>query len=260
MVWHGGRFPLLTSTMKLSPLPLSLLLLLPLHTTAEVQAPLQRYPGVHATRRTLVDALSADPDNYSHLLRLLQRTRLIPTLNRLNGSVLFAPTNDAIERHASKSHLWGNVFQVIAQESYDMLDESELETRDNVNEELRQELLYHLVNYNVTLPDSGKIDVLETLHYPRKQIDPPTKEPPPGPPWFPIPGGTLGGESQRLRVSGGDKGQKVGVDYRGKGGSKVIKSEDGGNGLLVAVDEVLSVPQDLGAVFCPLMDGRMRAH
>lgn len=47
---------------------------------------------------TLVDALSADPD-YSSLLRLLQRADLILTLNKLNGSTLLAPTNDAIKQH-----------------------------------------------------------------------------------------------------------------------------------------------------------------
>ncbi|KAJ7042394.1 hypothetical protein C8F04DRAFT_1075757 [Mycena alexandri] len=44
------------------------------------------------------------PD-YESLLRLLQRARLIPTLNRLNGSAFFAPTNDAIHRH----DLWNAV-------------------------------------------------------------------------------------------------------------------------------------------------------
>src|SRR5580693_7458774 len=69
---------------------------------------------------TLVDALNADPD-YTSLLSLLQKARLIPTLNRLNGSTLFAPTNDAIRRHPPLSRL------------------SSL-AGDNVNEQLRQEL------------------------------------------------------------------------------------------------------------------------
>src|SRR5271170_8123863 len=81
---------------------------------------------------TLVDALSADPD-FTSLLRLLQRARLIPTLNRLNGSTLFAPTNDAIKRHTSSNSLWNTALQ-----------DDQLSLNDNVHEQLRQELLYHL--------------------------------------------------------------------------------------------------------------------
>ena len=53
-----------------------------------------------------MDALNEDPD-YTSLLNLLQKARLIPTLNRLNGSTLFAPTNDAIKRHS----FWTSIHQ-----------------------------------------------------------------------------------------------------------------------------------------------------
>ncbi len=185
---------------------------------------------------TLVDALSADPD-YTSLLHLLQRARLIPTLNRLNGSTLFAPTNDAI-KHYSNS-LWNSV-----------LDDPPSILADNVQEKLRQQLFYHLLNYSISsLPDDSEpIKVLKTLHFPRTPVDPPSKEPPPSPPWMPIPGGSLGGEPQRLRVASRKESVWVGVDANGKNGAEVIKGQvDAGNGVLLGVNRMLEPPPDLGA-------------
>src|ERR1700683_950521 len=133
------------------------LTLLPLSTLA-AQLPF------HSTSTTLVDALSAD-DDYSSLLRLLQRARLIPTLNKLNGSTLFAPTNDAISRHPSCN----NALQ------------------DNIHEQLRQDLFYHILNYSIhALPTQlPEVQVHKTLLFPHTtHVDSP---------WFPVPGGTLGG-------------------------------------------------------------------
>ena len=74
--------------------PLSLLILASgvLSSQTPLNPPL---PTVQST--TLVDVLNADKD-YTLLLSLLQIARLIPTLNKLNGSTLFAPTNDAVKR------------------------------------------------------------------------------------------------------------------------------------------------------------------
>ena len=190
---------------------------------------------------TLTDALSADPD-YTHLIRLLQRSRLIPTLARLNRTTLFAPTNDAIERHAAYNSLWGaGLYE----------DEGYLEPRDNMQEKLRQELLYHMLNGTLPpfpKPEELSVQVHETLHYPRKPVDPPTSDPPPSPPWIPEPGGTLGGLPQRLRLASRDKGVWVGVDAFGKGGAKAIKGRvDVANGVLVGIDGVLEPPPSLGA-------------
>lgn len=184
----------------------------------------------------LVDALSADPD-YTSLLRLLQLAKLIPTLNKLNGSTLFAPTNDAIKRHSAQNALWQAALQ-----------DDPLLFRDNVQEKLRQELFYHLLNYTLgDLPTEQTAQVLRTLHYPRTPVEPPTKEPPPSPPWMPIPGGTLGGEPQLLRIASRDATAYVGVDAFGEGGAKVAKDiVEASNGLLVGVGEVLQVPPDLG--------------
>ena len=205
---------------------------------ASAQLPIQpSTPSISST--TLVDALSADPD-YTHLIRLLQRSRLIPTLARLNGTTLFAPTNDAIERHAAYNSLWGAALHE---------DDGHLEPRDNIQEKLRQELLYHMLNSTLPpFPEQLTVQVHETLHYPRKPTDLPTGDPPPSPPWVPEPGGTLGGRPQRLRLSSRDKGVWVGVDAFGKEGVKVTKGRiDVANGVLVGIGGVLEPPPSLGA-------------
>jgi len=222
--------PTLNTPMLLFHLiPLSLLAVLPY----SLASPNEQFPfhPPHAHDRlstTLVDKLSEDPD-YTTLLRLLQRARLIPTINRLNGATLFAPTNDAIHRHTSFSRF------------------SSL-TGDNINEQLRQELFYHLLNYTIVLPKHDDILVAKTLHFPRDYTEPPSQDPPPSPPWLPIPGGSLGGEPQRLRVGARKEQVHVGVDALGQGGARVIKAPvDAGNGLLVGIDSILSLPPSLGA-------------
>jgi solute carrier family 25 carnitine/acylcarnitine transporter 20/29 len=218
--------------MRLSPIiPLSLLALLP-YSLATLHPQLAFHAQQDTVSRlstTLVDKLSEDPD-YTTLLRLLQRARLIPTLNRLSGGTLFAPTNDAIQRHPFLSRL------------------SSL-AGDNVNEQLRQELFYHLLNYTIVLPKDNDILVTKTLHFPHDSPEPPSRDPPPSPPWLPVPGGSLGGEPQRLRVAARKGRVHVGVDAFGKGGAKVIKdSVDAGNGLLVGIDRILPTPPSLGVL------------
>jgi solute carrier family 25 carnitine/acylcarnitine transporter 20/29 len=117
-----------------------------------------------------------------------------------------------------------------------------------VNEQLRQELFYHLLNYTVVLPEDNNILVTKTLHFPHDYLEPPSRDPPPSPPWLPIPGGTLGGEPQRLRVASRKGKIHVGVDAFGKGGAQVIKGPvDAGNGLLLGIDSILPVPPSIGA-------------
>lgn len=186
----------------------------------------------------IVDALSNDPD-YTSLLALLQQAKLIPTLNKLNGSTFFAPTNDAIKQHTELRPLWREA-----------LDGSTAELRDNVQEQLRQELFYHLLNYTLLheAPEDQTTEVHKTLHYPRKTTTgPPTRQPPPNPPWLPTPGGTLGGEPQRLRYSARENKSYVGVNAFGEGGAQISKpAVNTSNGLLLGVGAVLDVPQDLG--------------
>ncbi|KAI0695129.1 hypothetical protein BC835DRAFT_1415014 [Cytidiella melzeri] len=214
-----GCFPLLAS--------------IPLVYTAQVT--LQR--GGSMLSDTLLDKLSNDPE-YTSLLRLLQRARLVPTLNKLNGSTIFAPTNAAIGRHVATNAVWQAALT------------SDIEqVRDNIQEKLRQELFYHLLNY--TLPDEDPnegVETLLTLHYPRTPVEPPSREPPPSPPWMPIPGGTLGGQPQRLRRALHDEEMRVGVDAFGEGGVKAAERVAASNGVVVKIDEVLSVPSDLATV------------
>ncbi|KAI0963716.1 hypothetical protein AcW1_000717 [Taiwanofungus camphoratus] len=215
-------------------IPLALLALLPLASPA--QLPLQSAPNTQST--TLLDALNSDPD-YVSLITLLQRAKLIPTLNKLHGSTLFAPTNDAIDRHASSNILWQTA-----------LADDTAELRDNIQERLRQELFYHILNYSLpALPTEQTPQEHKTLLFPRTPTEPPTRLPPPGPPWMPIPGGTLGGEPQRLRVSFRDESTWVGVDAFGKAGAQVVKDQvNTTNGVLLGIGDVLTMPPDLATV------------
>ena len=104
-----------------------------------------------------------------------------------------------------------------------------------------------MLNYSLSEPLLHDLEVLKTLHYPRQPMEPPTREPPPHPPWLPLPGGTLGGEPQRLRISSESGSIYVGVDSQGKGGVAVVKGEvHAGNGVVVGIRDVLDVPKDLG--------------
>ena len=121
-------------TMRWAALPVALTAsLLPLCISA-AQVPWSQ-PATAST--TVVDALGADPD-YVSLLKLLQRSRLIPTLNRLEASTIFAPTNDAVKRYADKDSLWKSI-----------LEDDSFVVTDNIQERLRQQLFYHLLNYTL---------------------------------------------------------------------------------------------------------------
>jgi solute carrier family 25 (mitochondrial carnitine/acylcarnitine transporter), member 20/29 len=197
----------------------------------------------HSTSTTLVDLLSADAD-YIQLLRLLQRTRLIPTLNKLNGSTLFAPTNDAIQRYALFT---------------DYLALTDIEPNDNINERVRQQLLYHLLNYTLPVfpPQDSQVETYNTLHFPRIPPELPSEDPPSPPPWVPLPGGSLNNESQRLRaaVRADSTGYTeeptayINVDAWGQGGTPVVKpAVQGTDCLLLGIDDVLELPPSLGSI------------
>jgi uncharacterized surface protein with fasciclin (FAS1) repeats len=204
-------------------IPLTLLALVALSTTTQVAW----NSDATTQSQTVVDVLNNDED-YSSLLSLLQKAKLIPTLNKLNDSTLFAPTNDAIKRH----DLWRSAL------------EYPNSLKDNLQEELRQQLFYHLLNYSVTEdPNLTTLRVLETLHFP-KFLDPPTNKPPP---WMPIPESTLGNQSQKLRLTSRDGVSWVGVDAFGKGGIEVKKQKvEAANGVVYGIADVLEVPPHLG--------------
>lgn len=185
---------------------------------------------------TLVDALSSDGD-FTLLLRLIQRAKLVPTLNKLNGSTLFAPTNAAIQRRRDKDKksIWEEAVR----------EEEETILTDNVLQGLRQHLFYHLLNYTLeSIPED--IVPQRTLHFPEAPVEPPTDEPPPSPPWLPVPGGLLGGEPQRLRTTIRDGKKFIGVDATGQGGARQVKETiTVSNGVIYGVDRVLDLPGSL---------------
>lgn len=197
-----------------------------------------------AFRKTLVDVLSADKD-YTLLLKALQRARLVPTLNRINGSTLFAPTNDAIKRYTERhpNSAWAALLE---------------DKEGNPHIALREHLFYHLLNYTATpttsdsLPAAPATYTHRTLHFPRAPDDgsgPPSHEPPDLPPWMPVPGGLLAGEPQRLRITWRDEAPWVAVGAEAEGGIKVTKEDVmASNGRVVGIGDVLSLPPNLARV------------
>lgn len=221
----------LRSTMRLcNCIPLSLLVLSLSATSLQVSWQSQ----LAVQSDTLVDVLNKDND-YTLLLSLLQRALLIPTLNKLNGSTFFAPTNDAVKRHADKNTLWQS-----------LLSETHSLVPDNVQEQLRQQLFYHLLNYSLPeLPKEKITQTLSTLHYPQLPSNSSPREPP-SDPWFPIPHGLLGDQSQRLRLASRDGSTWVGVNASGDGGVKLVKEKvEASNGIVYGIAEVLEPPTSL---------------
>ncbi len=221
-----------------SSIPIGLLAFLPLVAPAQLPLPLPLTPEpVPAIQSfTLLEALYNDTD-YVSLIKLIQRARLIPTFNRLNGSTFFAPTNDAISRYAASNELWELA-----------LRDDTLELQDNLQLRLRQQLFYHLLNYTLLLlPTEQTPQEHITLLYPRDTSEPPSREPPPSPPWVPIQNGTLGTDPQRLRLSARDAALWAGVDAFGNSGAKIVKDHvNTSNGLLLGLDSILEMPPDLG--------------
>lgn len=222
-----------------SCIPIGLLALLPLVASAQVPVHLQP-PTLQSN--TLLDAIYNDSD-YLSLIKLLQRAKLIPTFSKLKNATFFAPTNKAIERHSQSNLLWQQA-----------LDDDAIDLQDNLQIQLRQQLFYHLLNYTLTeLPTEQTPQTLHTLLYPRDTTEPPSREPPPYPPWMPVQNGTLGTDSQRLRLSARDEALWVGVDSYGKGGVKIVKdSIETDNGILFGIDKVLEMPPDLGEPIVPI--------
>ncbi|GAA6058838.1 hypothetical protein JCM10212_002782 [Sporobolomyces blumeae] len=115
--------------------------------------------SIHAESLSLVDLLSASPD-HSLLLRAFQRARLVPTLNRLNGSTLFAPTNEAIRRAQEDEGTGAGLGSNSVWTALDLGDDGADEVgendgrdgHDNLQLALRETLLYHCLNYTLFPP------------------------------------------------------------------------------------------------------------
>lgn len=197
-----------------------------------------------AQSENLIDVLSYHPE-LSTFTHLLQRTRLLPTLNRLQeldeeqtGITIFAPTNEAFEAifMGSENHT----------------------LPDNVQAVLRQRLLYHVLNYTLPLEDQA-LQLYETLHLPsRKRLYEPTRPGPipqkpqrPPEPGAEDHGGLLGNHGQYVRIQRDITGRvtHVGVDSRGQGGARCLDVDTRSSfGTLYIIDRVLDVPLPLDMI------------
>ncbi|WFD42517.1 hypothetical protein MPSI1_001162 [Malassezia psittaci] len=202
-----------------------------------------------AEPRNLVDAIAARAD-LTRFVHLLQRTRLIPTLNRMQeldyertGVTLFAPSNAAFERvmksDTDEGAFWREAFSE--------------RIPDNIHSALRQRLWYHVLNY--TLQDAKEpLTYHETMHYPsRKRLQESTRPGPiPQPPIEPPhpgaedTGGLLGGAGQLLRVYRKSNVFRIGTDTKGAGGVKVIDQDlSSTHGIVCVLDGILTLPPSL---------------
>lgn len=225
---------------------------------------------VEPSSTNLVDLLSADGD-LSLFIRLLQRARLIPTLNKLHNATLFAPTNDAV---SSESWLMDMLPALDSDGDYDAPtnQDNESDPHDNLNYRLRERLFYHMLNYTWTAPEQaapgeeGNKDYASpiasyetTLLFPTKHED----HGRPGHVPYPEPEDTLlGGEGQKLAVAierkttsyrfrAQDEAEKatirIGVDELAQGGAAILPARGGiaRNGKLVVIDAILRPPKSL---------------
>ncbi|KAI3626209.1 hypothetical protein CBS9595_001570 [Malassezia furfur] len=205
--------------------------------------------GVAADARNLIDVVSSHPE-LTRFVHLLQRTRLLPTLNRMQelsgpegGMTIFAPNNAAFERamqgSTNVSQFWRDAFAE--------------RPPDNVHAALRQQLWYHILNYTLDAQQDGLV-YHETLHFPsRKRLQEPTRPGPvPQPPSEPPhpgaedEGGLLGGYGQLLRVFRKSREMRVGVDEQGSKGSKAVAEDrSSAHGVVYVLDDVLPLPPTL---------------
>lgn len=204
---------------------------------------------------SIVDVLANSTD-HALLVRALQRARLIPLLNKLIGSTLFAPSDDAIRRAKEKESNLGIWSYATAEH-----DEPHRATRDNLQLALRDTLLYHLLNSTLFLPHytvPTQPLLLETLYYPSlssfNSSFPVPPSLPGSPPDDPNPDaprrqeGLLRGEGQRVRIVRKKDGLYVGGDWKGQGGIAIIANSlrNATNGDIIVLDGILDKPVDLG--------------
>ena len=218
-------------------------------TTAAQQAALAPSPEFEVTSTNIVDVLSQDPE-LSLFIRLLQRARLIPTLNKIHDATVFAPTNEAVRNRSLADPV---LAAALLDES---ADQEELDGRDNLQYRLRERLFYHMLNY--TSPDLSFPDVQDSrIAYESTLLFPTTHEEHgrPGHVPYPAPEDTLlGGEGQKLSVlrepqdeESSDVVTRVGVDGGDGGGAAVIPGRGGRgrNGRVVVIDDLLHPPKSI---------------
>lgn len=157
----------------------------------------------------------------------------------------FAPTDAAFERAANdKIEPWAAALREPASFT------------DNIQAALRQQLLYHLLNFTLNLEEVPTSPSLyETLLFPH----PLAGHGKPGSPRepavdFPDEHSLLGGQGQKLRVVATDSEKKkegrrvlVGVNAKGEQGTEIVKKDvqSAFNGLLVPINAVLTPPPSI---------------
>jgi len=258
---------------------------LPSHSALPHPEELNGTSPVNPSSVTVIDILSSSTE-HTILLHLLQRCKLVPTLNLMQGVTLFAPTDDAWQEWASLRSSAGEQYDSDAEsflsqiiKSYPASASNDL--ADNILFETHQILLYHMLNYTLPVakhsltPGSskqqdrwiaGNVSTETTLLFPSRAHRPPSNAPPPHPPWSPFGGsGTLGGKGQKLRLAydlneacgpnlvqvnaAGDGGIEVWTQWPGNHTEKDSHNDRyrlGSNGLVIGVRRVLETPPDLG--------------
>lgn len=207
-----------------------------------------------AYSETLMSTLSAS-SQHGTFIHLLQRSKLVPMLSRMNGSI-FAPTDDAWKKwdedhrpeDEPRAYGWlgtqgldewlvdedtaeAALAKRIAMAGVDEAERIRAEA-DNQNWALRQHMLYHILNYTLTEHDwaprdTSNLSIETTLLYPAGRAPTPSPIPEPGTPWTPGVGkGLLGSHGQRLRLAlpgsaEGGEGGLVGFDHLWEGGAPV---------------------------------------
>ncbi|KAG0150905.1 hypothetical protein CROQUDRAFT_668249 [Cronartium quercuum f. sp. fusiforme G11] len=191
-----------------------------------------KFSVINSTRSTTLIDLLSNSSSHSNLLYLIQRARLVPTINLLNSSTLFAPTNQAIESSPILS-------LALKQKS----NSNHALEPDNLQLQLRQTLLYHLLNF--TLPNATTSPImLETLLLP----SPLTPKQPDDSNHNSTLQGLLSGHGQKLRlIKRDDQNTYIGIDSFGNGGIllNLKDTQVASNGIMISIDQVLIPPPTL---------------
>jgi len=239
---------------------------------------------VNPSSVTVIDILSSSAE-HTILLHLLQRCKLIPTLNLMQGVTLFAPTDDAWQAWANQRTAADERYhdaesllsQIITSDPSSQSDD----LADNILFETHQLLLYHMLNYTLPVAKhsstagiseqqdrwiAGNVSTETTLLFPSRARHPPSNIPPPHSPWSPLGGtGTLGGKGQKLRLgydfdesygpnlvqtnAAGDGGIGVWTHWSRNHTGKESQNDRyrlGSNGLVIGLLSVLETPTNLG--------------
>lgn len=253
--------------------------------SSQAQSQLQFGPAPpRTTSLSLVDLLAAS-QNHTLLLKAFQRARLVPFLNRLNASTLFAPSDDAIKAERASEQAAGFDGRhdavwtyALADDDGDLgasangsvVDSSPSNPRhDNLQLALRDTLLYHILNYtlfpapnsstNASAPSAVLVasdlpTLEETMYYPslssfNKSFPvPPTL--PGSPPDDPDPDRPTG-EEGLLR----GQGQKLRVVRKGKAAEIWVGGDWKGEGGVKAIDGTLGYAKN-GALV--VLDGILK--